>query len=81
MRVDRRVSSRGALVIAGQKIHVGIRHAGATLAVEAADTTFRVYHGDQLVAEVARTTTKPIARYKVRKPEPPRRGTVRHVSA
>jgi hypothetical protein len=73
LRVDRRVSSRGALVIAGQKIHVGIRHAGATLAVEAADTTFRIYDQDQLVTEVARTTTKPIARHKVRKPEPPRR--------
>ena len=72
-RVDRRVSSRGALVIAGQKIHIGIRHAGATLAVEAADTTFRIYEQDQLVAEVARTTTKPIARFKVRKPEPSRR--------
>ncbi|GAA2332189.1 hypothetical protein [Dactylosporangium salmoneum] len=70
-RVDRRISSRGALVIAGQKIHVGIRHVGATLAVEAADTTFRIYDGDQLVTEVARSTTKPIARHKVRKPEPP----------
>jgi hypothetical protein len=27
--------------------------------------------GDQLISEVARTTTKPIARYKVRKPELP----------
>jgi hypothetical protein len=72
LRVDRRVSSRGALVIAGQKIHVGTRHAGVTLTVEAADTTFRIYHGDQLVTEVTRTTTKPITRFKARKPEPPR---------
>lgn len=40
--------------------------------VEAADTTFRVHNGDQLVTEVARTTVKPIARFKVRKPEPSR---------
>ncbi|MEU8405890.1 IS481 family transposase [Micromonospora sp. NPDC048842] len=73
IRVQRRVSCRGALVIAGQRIHVGIAHAGSTLTVEAADTTFRVHDGDQLVTEVTRTTVKPIARFKVRKPEPARR--------
>ncbi|WP_446217932.1 hypothetical protein [Micromonospora sp. IBHARD004] len=73
LRVERRVSSRGALVIAGQRIHVGIRHAGATLTVEAADTTFRVHDGNQVLTEVARTTTKNIARFKARKPEPPTR--------
>ncbi|MEU4552914.1 hypothetical protein [Micromonospora violae] len=75
VRVERRGSCRGALVIAGQRIHVGMAHAGATLTVEAADTTFRVYNGDQLLAEVPRTTLKPIARFKVRKPEPSRRRT------
>ncbi|MCW3843369.1 hypothetical protein ONA70_25010 [Micromonospora yasonensis] len=72
MRIKRRVSCRGTLVIAGQRIHVGIVHAGATLTVEAGDTTSRVHDGDQLVTEVPRTTVKPIARFKVRKPEPPR---------
>ncbi|MFD2768598.1 IS481 family transposase [Micromonospora eburnea] len=75
LRVERRVSSRGVLVIASQKIHVGIGHAGQTLTVEAADTTFRVHDGDQLLTEVPRTTTKQIARFKVRKPEPPRQHT------
>jgi hypothetical protein len=73
LRVQRRVNCRGALVVAGQRIHVGIRHAGATLTVEEADTTFRIHDGDQLITEVPRTATKPIARFKVRKPEPPRR--------
>ncbi|RAO13975.1 hypothetical protein ONO86_06559 [Micromonospora noduli] len=72
IRVERRVSCRGTFVIAGQRIHVGNAHAGATLTVEAADTTFRVHDGDQLVTEVARTTVKPIARFKVRKPKPSR---------
>jgi hypothetical protein len=72
VRVERRVSSRGTLVIAGQRIHVGIAHAGTTLTVEAADTTFRVHEGNQLLTEVPRTTTKDIARFKARKPEPPR---------
>ncbi|MEV0725610.1 IS481 family transposase [Micromonospora purpureochromogenes] len=75
LRVERRVSCRGSLVIAGQRIHVGIARAGATLTVEAADTTFRVYDADQLVTEVPRTTAKPVARFKARKPEPSRRHT------
>jgi Integrase core domain len=73
LRVDRRVSCRGSVMIARQKIQVGIGHAGRTVAVEEADTTFRVYDGDQLLTEVLRSTTKPIARFKARKPEPPRR--------
>jgi hypothetical protein len=73
LRVQRRVSCRGAISVADQRIHVGISHAGRTFDVEAADTTFRVYDGDHLVTEVPRTTTKPIARFKVHKPEPPRR--------
>jgi hypothetical protein len=73
LRVDRRVGCRGAIVLAGQRIHVGMVHAGRTVTVESADHTLRVYHGDELLTEVARTTTKPIARFKVRKPEAPRR--------
>src|SRR5882672_6361004 len=64
--------------IARQRIHIGIVHAGRTLTVESADHTFRIYGGDQLLAETGRTTTKPIARFKVRKPEPPRQ---RHPAA
>jgi hypothetical protein len=72
VQAERRVSSRGAITIARQRIHIGIVHAGRTLTVESADHTFRIYDGDQLLAETGRTTTKPIARFKVRKPEPPR---------
>jgi hypothetical protein len=56
-----------------QRIHVGIVHAGRTLTVEAADSTWRIYADEGgLRAEVARTGT-PVARFKVHKPEPPRR--------
>ncbi|GIF67445.1 hypothetical protein Ais01nite_54800 [Asanoa ishikariensis] len=72
VRVERRVSSRGAIVVAGQRIHVGMVHAGRTATVEAADRTFRVYEGDERLTEIARTTTTVIARFKARKPEPPR---------
>jgi hypothetical protein len=75
LRVDRRVSCRGSVCIARQKIQVGIGHVGQTVTVEEADTTFRVYLAGQLLTEVIRTTTKTIARFKVRQPEPPRRSS------
>ena len=58
VQVERRVSSRGAITIARQRIHIGIVHAGRTLTVESADHTFRIYDGDQLLAETGRMTTK-----------------------
>jgi hypothetical protein len=73
VRVERRISSRGAIVVAGQRIHVGMVHAGRTVTIESTDRTFRVTAGEELLAEVPRTATKPIARFKVRKPEPARR--------
>jgi transposase InsO family protein len=72
VRVERRVSCRGCLTVARQRIHIGMAHAGITVTVETADNTFRVYDGPELLTEVPRTTTQPIARFKVRKPEPPR---------
>jgi len=48
-------------------------HAGRTVTVESADHTFLIHDGDELLTEVPRTTTKKTARFKVRKPEPPRR--------
>jgi hypothetical protein len=75
VRVERRVSERGAVVVAGQRIQVGMVHAGRTVTVESTDHTFRILNGDELLTEVGRATTKNIARFKVRKPEPPRRGT------
>ena len=59
-------------MVAGQKIHIGNGHAGVTVDVHPTDATWRVYDHDQLLAEVPRTTSKPIARFKARKPEPPR---------
>jgi hypothetical protein len=67
--VDRRVSCRGAIMVAGQRITVGICHAGLTVSVTTVGDSFRVHHGDRLLTEVARTTSKPIARFKARKPE------------
>lgn len=70
-RVERRVSSRRSICIARQKIQVGLSHAGRTITVEEADTTFRVFDGDQLLTEVLRTTTKQVARFKPANPNHP----------
>jgi transposase InsO family protein len=70
--VQRRVSCRGAIVVAGQRIHVGMGHAGLTVTLSTVGDSFQVHDGDKLLLELPRRTTKPIARFKVRKPEPPR---------
>jgi hypothetical protein len=59
-------------MVAGQRIQVGYGHAGLTVTVAVIDNAFHVYDGDVLLAQVADTSTKPIARFKARKPEPPR---------
>jgi hypothetical protein len=55
--------------VARQRVQVGIVHAGATATIHTTDTTFRVYIADELAIEVPRTTDRPIARFKERKPE------------
>jgi hypothetical protein len=75
--VQRRVSSSGSVMVAGQKIHIGSGHAGLTVDVHPIDATWRVYDHDHLLAEVPRTTSKPIARFNARKPEPPRQPAAR----
>ncbi|WP_176728510.1 hypothetical protein [Planobispora rosea] len=67
--MQRRVSSRGWIAVAGQRIGVGIGHAAATVTVEEANATFRITCAGQAVAEVARTTTRPVTRFKVRTPQ------------
>lgn len=69
------------ITAAGQRIHVGLAQAGRTVAVESGDHTFRVYDGNRVLTEVPRTTTKDIARFKIRKPEPPRRPARRQPDA
>ncbi|GAA4301493.1 hypothetical protein ACFQY7_46835 [Actinomadura luteofluorescens] len=64
--MQHRVSSSGQVVIADQKIQAGIGLAGATVTVtiEGTDGTFRISLADQIISEVAQTTTKPIARFR-----------------
>jgi hypothetical protein len=62
--VQRRVSSRGGIMVATQKIHVGMIHAGKTVTVHAEDDSFRLVIDGETVAVVPRTTSREIHRYK-----------------
>ena len=62
--VQRRVSSRGGIMVATQKIQVGLIHAGKIVTVTAEDHSFRLVIDGQAVGVVPRTTTREIHRYK-----------------
>jgi len=62
--VQRRVSSRGGIMVATQKIQVGLIHAGKIVTVTAGDHTFRLEVDGQAAGVVPRTTTREIHRYK-----------------
>ena len=62
--VQRRVSSRGGIMVATQKIQVGLIHAGKIVTVTAEDHSFRLVIDGQAVGVVPRTTTSEIHRYK-----------------
>jgi hypothetical protein len=62
--VQRRVSSRGGLMVARQTIHAGMIHAGKTATVTCENNHFRVVIDGETAAVVPRTTTSEIHRYK-----------------
>ena len=62
--VQRRVSSRGGLMVARQKIHAGMIHAGKTATVICENNHFRVVIDGETAAVVPRTTTSEVHRYK-----------------
>jgi hypothetical protein len=71
--VQRRVSSRGGIMVATQKIQVGLIHAGKIVTVAAGDHSFRLIVDGQTVRVVPRTTSREIHRYKAYAAHP-RRG-------
>ena len=71
--VQRRVSARGGIMVATQKIQVGLVHAGKIVTVTAEDHAFRLVIDGQLAGVVPRTTTSEIHRYKAYAAHP-RRG-------
>ena len=62
--VQRRVSARGSIMVATQKIQVGMIHARKIVTVTAEDDLFKLVIDDETVAIVPRTTTREVHRYK-----------------
>jgi hypothetical protein len=62
--VQRRVSSRGGIMVARQKIQAGMIHAGKTVTVICENTHFRLVINGETVTVVPRTTISEIHRYK-----------------
>ena len=67
--VQRRVSQRGAIMVATQRIHVGMIHARKIVTVTASDHSFRLDIDGQVVGIVPRTTSREIHRYKAYTPQ------------
>jgi hypothetical protein len=65
-RTQRRVSARGDTQIIGQRVPVGLSHAGRIVTIEIDETVLRIYNegGDQLINQIPRTSTKALARFK-----------------
>jgi hypothetical protein len=65
VRVQRRVSCRGGIMVCKQKVHVGLPHAGQTVTVEVDDTTFRILDQHKtILAAVPRTNHEEVTRFK-----------------
>jgi hypothetical protein len=67
VRVQRRASNTGVIMVAGQKVALGRIHAHTTVTVYVADTTLTIETGDD-TRTVARTTTTPVHSYKASRP-------------
>jgi transposase InsO family protein len=64
-RVERVVSCRGGIQVVGQRVQVGMPHAGQVVTVEVEDTTLRVLDEEETILKtVPRRTTKAVTRHK-----------------
>ena len=68
--VQRRVSSRGGIQVARQRIQVGMTHAGKMVTVVAEDNSFRLVIDGETVGVVPRTAGREIDRYKAHATRP-----------
>jgi hypothetical protein len=62
--VQRRVSSRGGIMVATQKIQAGLLHAGKIVTVTAEEHSFRLAVEGETVRVVPRTSSREVHRYK-----------------
>ena len=65
LAVQRKVSSRGGIQVAGQRIQVGFSHAGQTVTIQLGDTTVRIIdQNGEPMTTVPRNSTGEISRFK-----------------
>ncbi len=64
LRVKRRVSVRGAIMIGGQRIQVGLPHAGKTAQVTIEADTYQITVEDSITVTALRKTSRDIKRHK-----------------
>jgi hypothetical protein len=67
VRVERRVSISGGVMVVGQKIALGRVHAHKTVAIDVTETELTV-HCDDGIRTFRRTTEQPITRIKAHRP-------------
>jgi hypothetical protein len=68
--VQRRVSSRGGIQVARQRIQVGMTHAGKIVTVVTENSSFRLVVDGETVGAVPRTTSRETGRYKAHATQP-----------
>ena len=68
IRVQRRASNTGVIMVAGQKVALGRLHQHHTVTVTVSDTTLAIELGDGDVKVVRRTTTQPVRSIKGQRP-------------
>ena len=68
IRVQRRASNTGVIMVAGQKVALGRVHKHQTVTVMVAETTLAIELDDQEVRVVRRTTTQPVRSIKGQRP-------------
>ena len=64
LTVTRRVSVRGAIMIGGQRIQVGLPHAGKTAEVTVESDTYQITVEPGITITAPRTTSRDIRRHK-----------------
>jgi hypothetical protein len=62
--VTRRISVRGAIMVGGQRIQVGLPHAGKTAEVTVEAETYRITVEPGVTVTTPRTTSRDIKRHK-----------------
>jgi transposase InsO family protein len=68
IRIQRRASDTGVIMVAGQKVSLGRTHRGQVVEILVSETTLAIHLGDQDVRVIRRTTTQPIRNIKADRP-------------